>query len=120
MIDDPNRIRALRVARGWSQQRLADLVGVAKMTISDLERDKMALTVSYMRRIAEALSTSGETVAAADLLPIEDNPTVPRNGDEKELLEQYRAADDMQREMIKRVAEPAATFRPAPRQEEAA
>jgi transcriptional regulator with XRE-family HTH domain len=29
MFTDPNRIRELRVARGWSQQKLADLIGAS-------------------------------------------------------------------------------------------
>jgi transcriptional regulator with XRE-family HTH domain len=58
MFDDPNRIRELRLARDWSQQKLADLVGVSKVTISDLERGKMQLTLDYMKRIAAALGVT--------------------------------------------------------------
>lgn len=119
MMDDPNRIRELRLARDWSQQTLADLVGVSKVTISDLERGKMALTVDYMRRIADGLSTSGDDVMSADLLPIEDNPRAAHTERERALLEHYRGADDVQRELIERVAEPAASFRPASREQAA-
>lgn len=117
MIDDPNRIRELRLARDWSQQTLADLVGVSKVTISDLERGKMALTVDYMRRIAAALSTTGAHVAAADLLTPEDNPYGPRSDRERQVFENYRAADELQREMIERVAEPAAGYRDTPQKD---
>jgi transcriptional regulator with XRE-family HTH domain len=106
MFTDPNRIRELRRARDWSQQRLADLVGVSKVTISDLELGKMALTVDYMRRIAGALSTTGgDAIAPGDLLLPEDNPYRPRNDEEREVIENFRAADKVQREMIRRVAE---------------
>lgn len=105
MFTDPNRIRELRLARDWSQQTLADLVGVSKVTISDLERGKMALTVDYMRRVAAALTTSGGRVTPAELLTIEDNPYLPRDDVEREVIEHFRQADTAQREMIRRVAE---------------
>lgn len=114
MWEDANRIRELRLARSWSQQRLADLIHVSKVTISDLERGKMALTVDYMRRIADALSSSGDPVAPADLLTTEDNPYLPRSDQERALLDHYRSADDVQREIIDRVAEPAAKYRSPP------
>lgn len=105
MFTDPNRIRELRMARKWSQQALAEKVGVSKPTISDLERGEMQLTVDYMRRIAAALSTSGDLVTAAELLTIEDNPFIPRDDVEREVMDNLRHADEAQREMIRRVAE---------------
>lgn len=35
-----NRLTALRAERGWSQQRLADLLGVSRQTIISLERGR--------------------------------------------------------------------------------
>lgn len=106
MFTDPNRIRELRRLRDWSQQKLADLVGVSKVTISDLELGKMALTLDYMRRVSSALSSSGDRVSPADLLTVEDNPYLPRGDDERDLVEDYRSADELQREIIRRVAKP--------------
>lgn len=116
MFDDPNRIRELRRARDWSQQALAEKIGVSKVTISDLELGKMALTLDYMRRIAKALD-----VTPGELLNEEDNPLLPV-GTERELVERYRDASADQRHNIDRVIEaltPAAG--PArPRREQAA
>lgn len=99
--DSPNRIRELRMAATpkMSQQALADMIGVSKVTISDLERGSMQLTQDYMRRIAHALG-----VTPADILPKCDNPD-GLTFEERELLNQYRHASADQREQLKRVAE---------------
>lgn len=103
----PNRIRELRNAAvpRLSQQALADIIGVSKVTISDLERGAMQLTQDYMRRIASALN-----VAPADILPLSENPNA-LSANERELLEQYRQANDDQRDQLKRVADVLVPFR---------
>jgi putative transcriptional regulator len=37
MADVLNRIRALRAAKGWTQQDLADAVGVSRQSINSIE-----------------------------------------------------------------------------------
>lgn len=106
MSTDPNRIRELRRERDWSQQKLADLVGVSKVTISDLELGKMQLTLDYMKRVAKALG-----VTAGELLNIEDNPLLPA-GSERELIERYREASSEERKNIDRVTEALISRRP--------
>lgn len=99
MGDDPNRIRELRTAAKLSQQKLGDLVGVSKMTISDLERGDMELTLNYMKRLAPALG-----VQPADLLPRSLNPHA-LTAEERSYLDRYRMSDEDQRRMLERLAE---------------
>lgn len=103
MEDAPNRIREIRLLLGISQQALGDRIGTSKMTISDLERGKMELTLDYMRRIARALNCS-----PVDILPSQDNPD-RLNADERELVRHYRDAPETQRAMIDRLAQPIET-----------
>jgi putative transcriptional regulator len=35
-----NRVKELRTARGWTQQELADAVGVSRQSINSIERDR--------------------------------------------------------------------------------
>ena len=35
-----NRVKELRVSRGWTQQQLADAVGVSRQSINSIERDR--------------------------------------------------------------------------------
>jgi putative transcriptional regulator len=48
-----NRIKALRIDRGWTQQDLADAVGVSRQSINSIERDRyvpsLVLALSFAR-----------------------------------------------------------------------
>jgi putative transcriptional regulator len=35
-----NRVKALRNARGWTQEQLAEAVGVSRQSINSIERDR--------------------------------------------------------------------------------
>jgi putative transcriptional regulator len=35
-----NRVKELRVARGWTQEQLADAVGVSRQSINSIERER--------------------------------------------------------------------------------
>ena len=52
-----NRVQALRKARKWTQERLAEVVipSTTSETISRLENGKIELTLDWMQRIADAL-----------------------------------------------------------------
>lgn len=99
MIEAPNRIRELRMQAKLSQQALGDAIGVSKVTISDLERGTMHLTVDYMRRLAPPLN-----VDPADILSRSDNP-LSLTPTERDLLERFRSADEQQQDQLHRVAE---------------
>ncbi|MGN6124781.1 MAG: helix-turn-helix domain-containing protein [Sphingomonas oligoaromativorans] len=99
MSDYPNRIRELRLTRGWSQDQLAERVGCSKMQISGLERGKPILDTIWMRRLADALG-----VYPADLLSVEDNPM--RVSDvERRYLQRYRNASPEEKATLERVTD---------------
>jgi transcriptional regulator with XRE-family HTH domain len=95
----PNRIRELRLALHWSQQTLAEKVGVTKMTISDLERGQMQLTQQYMRRLAEVLECT-----TADILPACDYP-YRLSDEERDMIDRMRAAKAEEREQLTKLAD---------------
>lgn len=113
MDEAPNRIRELRMQMKpkMSQETLGNLVGVSKMTISDLERGNMRLDTEYMRRIARALG-----VPMADLLSKNDHPD-GLSIEERQWVEQLRAASPDQREQLQKVADVIAPYTPAADQE---
>ena len=106
VIDAPNRLRELRLAKSWSQQRLADAIGVSKVTISDLERGSMQMTIDYMRRLAIPLEC-----APAELLAPVDNPYL-LSEEEREIIDRLRAAEAPQREQLRQLADVVIPFRP--------
>ena len=48
-----SRIKELRARRGWTQQELADAVGVSRQSINSIERDRyvpsLALALAFSR-----------------------------------------------------------------------
>lgn len=48
-----NRVKELRVERGWTQQELADAVGVSRQSINSIERQRyepsLALALKFAR-----------------------------------------------------------------------
>lgn len=108
MDRNPNRIREWRLARGLSQDALADIVGCSKMQISGLERGKPKLDLEWMRRLADALA-----ITPADLLPVDDNPRA-LSDEEWALIQQFRAGDDRGRDELQRVADVLLPFRGEP------
>jgi putative transcriptional regulator len=48
-----NRVKELRTERGWTQQQLADLVGVSRQSINSIERQRyepsLALALAFAR-----------------------------------------------------------------------
>jgi putative transcriptional regulator len=38
--DVANRVKELRTARGWTQEQLADAVGVSRQSINSIERER--------------------------------------------------------------------------------
>lgn len=76
------RLRAMREARGWSQDKLGERLGRNQRWISERERGSVGTTVDEAIEIADALGFAAELVA------------VPRvTGDQLTLLEQLGALD---------------------------
>jgi len=61
-MDFPQRLAALRKAKGLTQQALADIVGVHVMQIRRYEGGISQPTLDVIRRLAVALSVSADTL----------------------------------------------------------
>jgi putative transcriptional regulator len=57
-----NRIRELRLERGWSQQELADAVGASRQTINAIEQEKYSPSLELTFRLARAFRKEFEEV----------------------------------------------------------
>ncbi len=99
MQDMPNRILELRRAAGLSQEELAFRIGVSKMQISGMERGVREITLTMMRKLAEALG-----VDTVDILARTDNPTLLDDG-ARRLVARYNMAPADQRDNLDRVTE---------------
>jgi transcriptional regulator with XRE-family HTH domain len=52
------RLRALRLSQGMSQEKLAELLGITQSNVSGLERGVRSLTIHQVAKLASALRVS--------------------------------------------------------------
>ena len=52
------KIRLLRLEKGFSQENVADMLGISTTAYGDIERAKTDLTLSRLQSIAQVFSTS--------------------------------------------------------------
>ena len=52
------RLRTLRVSRGYTQVQLADFLGIDRSYLSDLERGNKAPTLGYIETVAQGFNLS--------------------------------------------------------------
>ena len=61
-----SRLRVLRAERGWSQQELADQLGVSRQTVNAIETGRYDPSLPLAFRIARAFGASVEEVFEPD------------------------------------------------------
>lgn len=52
------KIRLLRAKRGWTQQQLADMTGIGRVHVSELENGKREAGLRMLERLAETFEIS--------------------------------------------------------------
>ncbi|MDO5533863.1 MAG: helix-turn-helix transcriptional regulator [Propionibacteriaceae bacterium] len=62
MADTGNTVRALREARGWSQARLAEELGVSRQTVNAIETGRFDPSLPLALRIAQLFEHPLETI----------------------------------------------------------
>ncbi len=95
------RIRELRVRRGWSQQQLAERVGVRQKQISSYERNVNTPSGEIFIALADAFDISLDYLARRGA-----NNATTVNVADRELIEMVQVVDrleDEDRALIKRV-----------------
>jgi transcriptional regulator with XRE-family HTH domain len=92
-----SRIRDVRREHGWTQQDLAESVGVSRSAVAQWETDRAGQVRDNLSRIAEALGVSPE------YLLIGREPQASTS-DELALLRLYREASPDDRQLLLRTA----------------
>jgi putative transcriptional regulator len=57
-----NRVKEFRVARGWTQEQLADAVGVSRQSINSVERDRYVPSLSLALTFARVFGCSTDEI----------------------------------------------------------
>ena len=61
-----NRVKELRDARGWTQQQLADAVGVSRQSINSIERNRYVPSLDLALRFARVFAVSTDEIFTLD------------------------------------------------------
>jgi putative transcriptional regulator len=62
MPDILNRIKELRSARGWTQEQLAQAVGVSRQSINSIERDRYVPSLELALTFARVFGCSTDQI----------------------------------------------------------
>lgn len=94
------KIRRLRIEKGWTQQELGDRIGVQKAAVNKYEDGSV---VNLKRKTIEALSAAFG-VAGAWLIDNSDWPPMylDKDPEEQNLLSAWRSADELTKAMVRR------------------
>jgi putative transcriptional regulator len=57
-----NRVKELRIARGWTQQQLAEAVGVSRQSINSIERDRYVPSLELALTFARVFGLSTDYI----------------------------------------------------------
>jgi transcriptional regulator with XRE-family HTH domain len=95
------RIRKVRRERGWTQDQLANAVGVSRSAVAQWETGRAGQVTGNLTRIAATLEVGVEYLMYGD-----DKRTVSdvRQGDELALLRLYRECSPEDRQLLLRTA----------------
>lgn len=95
------RIRAARQQRGWTQEQLAESVGVSRSAVAQWETGRAGQLTGNLARIAEVLSVGIEHLTHGRDKRV---PLQAGTGDELALLRLYRECAPEDRQLLLRTA----------------
>jgi len=95
------RIRDVRRERGWTQDQLANSVGVSRSAVAQWETGRAGQVTTNLTRIADVLEVGVEYLMYGDDKRL---PTEARVGDELALLRLYRECSAEDRQLLLRTA----------------
>ena len=96
-----NRIKHLRIEKGWQQKELADKLHVKANTISRYENEQLGLDADLIINLCNVFGCTADY-----LLCRSDTPSPKISEDEAALLRAYRAADDHTKAVVRLALEP--------------
>jgi putative transcriptional regulator len=70
-----NRVKELRAARGWTQEQLADAVGVSRQSINSIERDRYVPSLPLALTFARVFGCSTD-----EIFTLNGNPSLETLG----------------------------------------
>lgn len=83
-----NRIRELRLKKGWRQEDLAVRMNTKQQTVARYETEQLGIDAGTINRLCDIFGCTADYLLCRSILP-----TAELSADEAELLLAYRAAE---------------------------
>jgi putative transcriptional regulator len=64
-----NRVKELRIHRGWTQQQLADAVGVSRQSINSIERNRYVPSLVLALTFARVFGSATDEIFRLEMQP---------------------------------------------------
>lgn len=95
-------LKLLRIQKGLSQQKLADILHISQQSVYKYENDITSPDIETLKNIADFFETSIDYVVGYTDLPHKIEPTVKLslNQDEARLIEKYQNLSPKRRSVI--------------------
>lgn len=84
------QLKKARIKAGYTQQEVADKMGITKSTYCGYETGKQQPDVEKIKQLASILETSGDELLETGFTDIDNSPTITPF--EEEIIEAYRTA----------------------------
>lgn len=62
-----NRVKELRIERGWTQQQLAEAVGVSRQSINSIERNRYVPSLLLALTFSQVFACSTDEIFALEI-----------------------------------------------------
>jgi putative transcriptional regulator len=62
-----NRVKELRIQRGWTQQQLADAVGVSRQSINSIERNRYVPSLLLALTFSRVFGSSTDEIFSLEM-----------------------------------------------------
>jgi XRE family transcriptional regulator, regulator of sulfur utilization len=94
------KIRFARLAKGFSQENMADFLGISTTAYGDIERNKTELTISRAKKLANILKISMLELLEEEMISptVIENPTKNEGTNFQEELEKLKSESEFWRE----------------------
>ena len=87
-----NKLRRLRIEKGYSQEYLADVLAISQKTYSNMENDKSSISIDTLKKIAEEYKIDLIELISEDKVIVQINSSTENNSFRKERMNSPKRA----------------------------
>lgn len=99
----PDQLKKARLDMNYTQQQVADIMGITKSTYCGYETGKRQPDVAKIKQLASILNTSGDILLETGFENINSSSNI--DDEARQLIQQYKLLNASDRELIKKLVD---------------